>query len=87
SSWYTFSALGFYPRAGTTRYELGAPLFKKAEVLIGDKTLTIIADNYDAKNIYVKKVTLNDKPLEHLYFTHDEIAQGGTLRFEMSPRP
>jgi len=87
SSWHTFSALGFYPRAGTTRYELGAPLFKKAEVQIGGKTLTIIADNYDPKNIHVKKVTLNGKPLDRLYFTHDEIAGGGTIRFEMIATP
>ena len=32
SAWYVFSALGLYPVAGTDRYELGAPLFEKAEV-------------------------------------------------------
>ena len=28
SAWYVFSALGFYPVAGTDMYQLGAPLFE-----------------------------------------------------------
>lgn len=87
SSWYIFSALGFYPVAGTTKYELGAPLFEKAEVKIGDKTLTIIAENYAPGNLYVQKAFLNDAALDRTWFVHDEIAQGGTLRFQMGPTP
>jgi putative alpha-1,2-mannosidase len=87
SSWYVFSALGFYPIAGTTRYELGSPLFTKAEVKIGDKTLTVIAENNSPQNVYVQKAWLNDAPPEHTWFTHDQIAQGGTLRFQMGPQP
>jgi len=87
SSWYVFSALGFYPIAGATIYELGAPLFEKAEIKIGDNTLTVIAENYAPENIYVKKVWFNDAPLDRTWFIHDQIAQGGTLRFEMAPAP
>ena len=83
SAWYVFSALGFYPIAGTPRYELGAPLFERADVDMGGPILTIIAENYAPENIYVESVTLNDGPLERTWFTHDEIAQGGTLRFRM----
>ena len=46
SSWFVFSSLGFYPVAGSDLYQIGAPLFKKAEMKIGDKLLTIVADNY-----------------------------------------
>jgi predicted alpha-1,2-mannosidase len=87
SSWYVFSALGFYPVAGTTKYWIGAPLFDKAEVRIGGKLLTVIAENNTPENMYVQKVWLNDILLERTWFTHDEIAQGGTLRFEMGPTP
>ncbi len=87
SSWYVFSALGFYPVAGTTKYWLGSPLFTRADVHLGDKTLTIIADNNSADNVYVQKALLNGKPLDNPWFTHDDIAQGGELRFEMGPRP
>lgn len=87
SSWYVLSALGFYPIAGTTRYALGAPLFDKAEVRIGGKTLTVIAENNAPENVYVQKVFLNDSALERPWFNHDEIAQGGTLRFVMKSNP
>ncbi len=87
SSWYVFSALGFYPVAGSDVYEIGAPLFKKAEVKIGDKILTIVAENYAPENKYVSKVWLNGKLLDRFQFKHAEIAQGGELRFEMSNKP
>ena len=87
SSWFVLSALGFYPVAGTARYELGAPLFEKAEVRLGDKVLTIIAENHASENIYVHKTWLNDQLLDRTWFTHDEIANGGTLRFKMSAEP
>lgn len=87
SSWYIWSALGFYPVAGSDRYQIGTPLFKKAEIKIGDKLLTIVVDNYSPENKYVSKVWLNDVLLDRFWFKHAEIAQGGTLRFEMSDMP
>jgi putative alpha-1,2-mannosidase len=50
------------------------------------KTLTVIADNYAPDNIYVDSVSLNGKVLDRTYFTHDEIASGGELRFVMTHR-
>lgn len=88
SSWYVFSALGFYPIAGTPRYELGAPLFPEAVVdMGGGVTLTVIADNYAPENRYVRRVRLNDTELDRTWFNHDEIAAGGILRFEMCASP
>lgn len=87
SSWYVFSALGFYPIAGTTRYELGSPIFEKAVVQIGDNTLTVTTENSGPENIYVQRVWLNDTALARTWFTHDAIANGGTLRFEMAATP
>jgi len=86
SAWYIFSSLGFYPVAGSDVYQIGAPLFKKAEMKIGDKTLTITADNFSPENQYVQKVWLNGKLLNRWWFKHDEIANGGTLRFEMGEK-
>jgi predicted alpha-1,2-mannosidase len=84
SAWYVFSALGFYPIAGTPRYEIGAPLFAKTTLDLGDgKSLNVIADQYAPENRYVESVSLNGKLLERTYFTHDEIAEGGELRFTM----
>lgn len=87
SSWYVFSALGFYPIAGTTRYWLGSPLFDSAEVDIAGNTLKIVAENNSDDNVYVTAVTLNGQPLREPWFTHEQIAHGGELRFTMSAKP
>ncbi len=87
SAWYVFNALGFYPIAGTTRYELAAPLFDRAEMQLGKGKLTVIAENQSPKNCYVQSVTLNDKPLDRTYVEHEEIANGGTLKFVLGPEP
>ncbi|MBI2423624.1 MAG: glycoside hydrolase family 92 protein [Candidatus Hydrogenedentes bacterium] len=87
SAWYVFSALGFYPIAGTTRYELGSPLFTKARIDLGGAVLSVVAENNSAANVYVRRVTLNGQPLDRTWFTHDEIAQGGELHFLMGPTP
>ena len=88
SAWFVFSALGFYPVAGTPKYQLGAPLFERAEVDMGNgKTLTVTAENAGPDHIYARRVWLNGKPLERTWFTHDEIADGGELRFEMRAEP
>lgn len=87
SAWYIFSSLGIYPIAGTDIYQLGSPLFKSAEIDMGDDTLKIITDNYSKENIYVKEVFLNDKPLARRWIKHDEIANGGVLKFVMSKKP
>jgi len=87
SAWYVFSALGLYPVAGSDRYELGAPLFEKAEVKLGKQQLTIVAENFRPEHVFVEKVWLNDKPLDRTWITHGEIQHGGTLRFRMGPAP
>ncbi|MCK5862901.1 MAG: GH92 family glycosyl hydrolase [Candidatus Hydrogenedentes bacterium] len=84
SAWYVFSAVGLYPIAGTTRYWTGAPLFERADLQMKPGTiLTIIAENNPAENPYVKRVFLNDIPLDRPWLDHNEIADGGILRFEM----
>ena len=87
SSWYIFSSLGFYPIAGTELYQLSAPLFRRAELRMGENSLVILADNYAPENCYVNKVWLNDSILDRNWIRHREIAGGGVLRFEMAARP
>lgn len=87
SAWYLFTAAGFYPIPGTTRYILGTPLFPRMEIKVQQGTLTILANNVSAKNIYVNSVRWNDVPLDKPEISHDEIMQGGTLVFDMSPTP
>jgi predicted alpha-1,2-mannosidase len=86
SAWYVFSALGFYPVApGSDQYWLGSPSVKTAVLkLENGKTFSVEAINQSDKNVYVKKVLLNGKPLTRRYITHSEIVSGVKLTFEMS---
>lgn len=84
SAWYVFSALGFYPIAGSDKYQLGTPLFERAEVRLKNNPLVIVAENYAPNHPYVRQVWLNDVPLDRTWIRHAEIEQGGVLKFAMS---
>jgi predicted alpha-1,2-mannosidase len=88
SAWYIFTTLGFYPVApGSGQYSLGSPAIDDAVLhLENGNTLEVQAINQSDKNVYVKKVLLNDKPLDRLYITYDEIMNGGKLVFYMSDK-
>lgn len=83
SAWYVFSAMGFYPIAGTGIYQLGTPLYREAEINMDGKKLKIETGNFSSENIYVHKVWLNDTLLDRRWIRHSEITGGGVLRFEM----
>jgi predicted alpha-1,2-mannosidase len=89
SSWYVFSAMGFYPVCpGQPAYEIGSPLFDEARIrLEGGKTFTVRAENVSAQNKYIQSATLNGKPWNRAWFRQEEIAAGGTLVLVMGPRP
>jgi putative alpha-1,2-mannosidase len=87
SAWYVFSSLGFYPVAGSDVYQIGAPLFEKATIKVGENDLKIEAKNYSPGNKYVQKVWLNGQLLDRWWFKHAEIVEGGILLFEMSENP
>lgn len=88
SSWYVFSALGFFPNAGTDSYYLNAPLFPYAEISLPEgKKLNIIAENCGEGNIYIKSAQLNGKPLNKAIIKHSDIIGGGTLKFVLSATP
>ncbi len=86
SAWYIFSSLGFYPFApGSDQYSLGSPAVSGAVIQLPEgKTLEIIAKNQSDKNVYVKEVLLNGKPLNQHFITHQQIMNGGKLVFVMS---
>jgi len=89
SAWYIFSSLGFYPVApGSDQYWLGSPSIQTASLhLENGKIFTVEATNQSDKNVYVKSVSLNDKPLKERFITHDQIMQGGKITFQMSAKP
>lgn len=87
SAWHVFSVMGFYPFMPCGgEYVLGAPQLDKVTARIGEKTLTIRAEGISQKSKYVRSVTLNGKAVEGFKLTHDQIAAGGELVFEMTDR-
>jgi predicted alpha-1,2-mannosidase len=87
SAWYVLSSLGLYPTAGSDRYELTSPLWKRAEIMMAKQPLVVVADNFAPDHPYVQKIWLNDVPLDRTWLKHGEISSGGRLRFEMGPEP
>ena len=93
SSWYVFSAMGFYPVCpGNTSYQIGSPIFSKITIHLdekyyGGKEFVIIAKNVSEENIYVRSITLNGEELNRTWIKHLEIVNGGTLILEMSNIP
>lgn len=89
SSWYVFSALGFYPiTPGSSQYVIGSPLFRRATLSFenGHK-LVIDAVGNSPTNVYIQSASLNGRPLERTWLSQDELMAGGTLKFIMGPRP
>ena len=89
SAWYVFTALGFYPvTPGSNQYIIGRPFLPQATLNLPDgKRFSIIATGLDAAHTYVGSVSLNGKPLDRAYVTHQEIVAGGELRFTMQAEP
>jgi putative alpha-1,2-mannosidase len=88
SAWFIFSSLGFFPVAGQPIYLLGSPLFSEATLhLAAGKKFVVQAVNNGSQNLYIAGATLNGKPLQRAWLTHQEIVAGGTLRLEMSATP
>jgi predicted alpha-1,2-mannosidase len=88
SAWFVWGALGFYPTiAGAPLYTIGSPLFTKATIRIPGGAFTVEAPGASLAGRFVQHATLNGGPLNKTWFTHDSIAPGGTVHFDMSPVP
>jgi predicted alpha-1,2-mannosidase len=82
SAWYVLSSLGIFPTAGSDRYELVSPLWKRAEISLGKQRLVINVSPEIAPPGSSDPVRLNDAVLSRTWIAHKEIANGGTLTFK-----
>jgi len=89
SSWYVFSAMGFYPvDPSSPDYILGSPIFDQVTLHMGNgKTFVIVAHNNSAANPFIQSATLNGKSWNKPWFSHSDIANGGRLVLNMGPVP
>lgn len=85
SSWYVFSAMGFYPVDPISgQYEIGSPIFPEVKMYLANgKTFVVRAENVSDENIYIQSVTVNGQPYNKSYITHEMIMQGDTIHFVM----
>ena len=88
SAWYIMSSLGLYAVAPASgEYVLSTPLFRKATIrLANGRNLTIIGGDSKATP-YIAKVELNGKAINTTYITHEQLMQGGVLKFTLSAKP
>jgi predicted alpha-1,2-mannosidase len=89
SAWYIFTCMGFYPVAPASDfYVIGAPQMKTMTMhLSTGKDFTMIANNFSEENMYVQAVKLNGKDWNRPFLPYSELKKGGTIVFEMGPRP
>ncbi len=88
SSWYILSSLGFYPvNPAQGVYDLGLPLFKNAEIQVGNDKIFTIKKDGNSDGTFVEAIFLNGKKLDRSFITHKEITSGGELVFTMTSDP
>jgi putative alpha-1,2-mannosidase len=89
SAWYVFSALGFYPACpGDPNYLIGSPLFDQATLTLpGEKQFLITAKNNGPQQHYIQSANLNGQNFDQTFISHQTIASGGQLNFQMDAAP
>jgi len=89
SAWYVLSSMGLYsmnPVSGN--YDIGSPLFEKTTIKVSDDTFFIIeAEHVSDTNIYIQSATLNGQDFNQTVISHQQILEGGTLKFVMGSEP
>jgi putative alpha-1,2-mannosidase len=89
SSWYVFSAMGFYPVCpGRPVYDIGSPIFERVEIDVGNnRTFVIESKDVSSKNKYIQSAQLNGEPHNSPWFYHSDMVKGGKLVLVMGARP
>jgi predicted alpha-1,2-mannosidase len=96
SAWLVMASLGLFQTDGgcsvNPMYEIGSPVFEKAEIDLGGKfgrgdKFVIRANGASKANIYIQSARLNGKTLNSFRFPASELLKGGELILEMGPEP
>lgn len=93
SAWYVWNAMGLYTtNPAQATYDIGSPIFDKVTIHLNEKyhsgdTFVIRAKGTSHDSRYIQSATLNGKPLEKTWITHEDIITGGELSFQMGPAP
>lgn len=93
SAWYVLAAMGLHPVCpGDGIYQLTSPVFSQVSIRLDPKyykggSFTVIAKGNSETNIYIQSATLNGKPLNRAWITHEEMLSGGKLAYVMGTEP
>ena len=83
-SWYVFGSLGLFPSAGQDFYYLNAPRCVAATLRLQNGKKLKITSNAAPGRVYIRSVKLNGQAWTSPYLRHADIAQGGTLEFDLT---
>jgi len=86
SAWLVMSSLGIYPtNPANGIYDLTSPSIEKGIIhLPNGKTFAISTENQGEQNCYIQAIYLNGKKYKKLTITHQQLMQGGELRFVLT---
>jgi predicted alpha-1,2-mannosidase len=93
SSWYVFSAMGFYPACpGSNRYELGSPLFSRVDLHLDTMVypggrLTLKTIDNSPENDYIQSVLVNGMEYKGNDLSHENLVYGNTVVVRMGSQP
>jgi len=89
TAFVVFCSMGFYPvTPGVPMYTIGSPLFSKVTIsLPNGRSFRLTANNASVTNKYIQKASMNGKPLDSPWFSHEQLMAGGHLELEMGPYP
>jgi predicted alpha-1,2-mannosidase len=89
SSVVVFASMGFFPvQPGLPMYTITSPVFSKVTIdLHNGKTFTLIAKGSSKAKKYIQSAIMNGKKLDKLWFSHNDLINGGTLVLEMGEMP
>ncbi len=88
--------IGLFQMTGGTEenpaYQIGSPIFDKISIRLNPdyyegSSFSIETRNNGPENVYVKKVLLNDQPLDDYEIRHKDIINGGRLVLKMENKP
>ena len=87
SGWYVLASMGLYPACvGKPVYLISTPLFDSITLDL-EKPFSITTERTGDKNQYIQEVSLNGKPLDRCFVSHDEIVKGGSLHYVLGDEP
>ncbi len=87
AAWYVFAASGLYPWPCLPGYSVTVPRFDRVVWHLPAGDLVIEAPGASAGSVVAQEVRWNGATLDGFWLSHDEVAAGGALQYEVVPAP